>query len=189
MVVCASMLTACAVTDVDRSVNFNAYKTFTWGPSEIKVDDPTYNSGLISKNIRTTVENELAKRGIMKDDRNADFVISFKTYTKEKQQSMGNPYPVYPFFPYRFYPFGLGWVYSYGVNYGPRNLTFMEGTLIIDITDAQTQDLVWRGSVKGNVDNVKTLERQIQKGIKAIMKKYPGTPGDRLILPGTNPNT
>jgi hypothetical protein len=59
-------------------------------------------------------------------------------------------------------------------------MTFTEGTLIIDITDSKTKELVWRGTVSGNVDNVGDLEKQIRKGIKAILKKYPVTPQQPL---------
>jgi hypothetical protein len=34
---------------------------------------------------------------------------------------------------------------------------------------------VWRGSEKEIVDDVRSLQKQIQKGIKAILKEYPVT--------------
>jgi hypothetical protein len=64
----------------------------------------------------------------------------------------------------------------------PARRQYTEGTLILDIVDHQTDELVWRGSVSGNVDDVSTLKKQIEKGIKAIMKKYPVMPGERLDL-------
>ena len=175
----------CAVTDFDKSANFNEYRTFSWGKSEIKTENPIYNSDLINKNIKATVENEFAKRGITKSE-NADFVVSYHTYTEKKEETNGG-YPYfsrYPFFPFGFYPYGFGWGFPYGYGYGgPRTSTYTEGTLIIDITDRKTDELIWRGAVSGNVDNVKSLQKQIQKGIKAIMKKYPVPAQDDLKLP------
>ncbi len=175
------LMTGCAVTDVDKTVDFKSYNTYQWGPSEVKVTNPIYNSDLIGKNIRNTVNQELAKRGMREDSVNGDFIISYQTYTEKKEQTMANhyqPFGFYPygFFSYRFFPFAYG--FPYGWNSRPVTTTVTEGTLIIDITDRKTNDLVWRGSVKGNVDSVSSLQNQIRKGIKAILKKYPVKPGD-----------
>jgi hypothetical protein len=177
---------SCAVTDVDRSADFKSYRTYSWGKSEADVKKPAYNSDLISKNIRTTVEEEFAKRGIIRDKRNPDFLVSYKTYTEERREPNNGAYYGYgyPFYPMRFYPYGFGWGYPYAWGVPPRERSFTEGTLIIDITDKATQELVWRGTVKGNVDNLSGLQRQIQKGIRAIMKKYPISPAEPLPLKG-----
>jgi hypothetical protein len=175
----------CAVTDVDRKADFNRYRTFSWGASEIKVENPLYNSDLINKNIKATVENEFAKRGIVLDRKHPDLLVSYHTYTEKKERVTSN-YPYYGgFYPWGFYPLGFGWGYRYPyAGYGgmqPRHYT--EGTLIIDIADGNTKEVIWRGTVSGNVDNVKKLERQIEKGIKAIMKKYPTPAPDKIQLP------
>jgi hypothetical protein len=183
-------VTSCAVTDVDRTVDFSKYKTFSWGSSDIKVNNPKYNSDLINRNIKRTVETELASRGISLNQSNPDFVISYHTYTEQKQRTSGGYYG-YPYGPFGFYPYafryGWGWgfpySYGYGYGYGPSSYTYTEGTLIIDITDAKSNELIWRGMVSGNVNNVNSLQKQIAKGIKAIIKKYPATPQQSLQLP------
>jgi len=53
--------------------------------------------------------------------------------------------------------------------------------LIIDILDAKSNEVVWRGTVTGKVDDVANLQKQIDKGIRAIMKKYPVTPDSAPI--------
>lgn len=175
---------SCAITDMDRTANFNRYRTFAWGKSEVEVTNPVYNSGLITKNIKATVEKEFSKRGIVMDKKDPDFLVSYHTYTEQKQERTGGGYYGYgyPFYPMRFYPYyAFGWGFPYGGwGYPPRERMYTEGTLIIDITDKQTNELVWRGTVKGNVDNVAALQKQIAKGVKAIMKKYP-VPADEPI--------
>jgi hypothetical protein len=176
----------CAVTDFDRTANFQAYKSFAWGSADVKVENPVYSSSLIDKNIKRTIESEFAKRGVVYREHNSDVVVSYKTFTAEKQQSYGSPYGYgrFPMFGYRFFPYGFGWTYPMYWGDYDRVKTVTEGTLIIDITDRKTNELVWRGSVEGNVDDVKNLQKQIQKGIKAILKKYPVTTDDPLRLPG-----
>jgi hypothetical protein len=178
------MAGSCAVTDIDQSANFNSYRTFAWGPSEVDVENPAYSSPLITKKIKAEVEKEFARRGIIRNNHNPDFLVSYRTHTEQKQEMKGGSYYGYgfPYYPMRFYPYGFGWGFPYGWGAPPLQENFTEGTLIIDITDNKTKELVWRGLVKGNVDNIGDLQKQIIKGIKAIMKKYPVTPQESVPL-------
>ena len=188
----AMILSSCAVTDVDRQFNVNRYHSFTWGESEIKTENPLYRGDLIDKNIKHTISEEFAKRGITYDPKHADFVVSYHTYTEQKQQAYANNSFYGGFFPfygwgYYYSPFGYRPFGPYGYNNSYRNNTYTEGTLIVDIRDGKTRETVWRGSVSGNVDNTKKLERQVRKGIQAIMKKYPVPADNQLRLPEGRP--
>jgi hypothetical protein len=180
-------VTGCAVTDLDRTVNFAAYKSFNWGEGEVKVENPVYESGLINKNIRHTVEEEFAKRGIVRDKQNPDFIVSYHTYTEQKERRTRSPFYGHPYYPFGFYPFMYGWgwgPYAYGM---PQVERYTEGTLIIDISDAKSDELIWRGTVSGKVDDVGNLQKQIAKGVRAIIKKYPVTPEASPVLPQEAP--
>jgi len=174
------LLASCAVTDVSQEANFSQYKTFGWGKAEISVSNPAYKSGLISSKIRKSVKDEFEKHGINYDKSNPDLLVSYETFTAEKQRmsaGYGGMYPMMwggPWF-YRPYMWG-GYPYMYGPygGYGPGGYQYTEGTLIIDVTDAKTNEHIWRGLVKGNVSDIKALQKSIAKGVKAIMKKYPG---------------
>jgi len=176
---CASLVS----TQVDKEANFNQYKTFTWLEPEVKVGtNPLYKSNLIDRNIRQAVEQGFAQRGIMRTTQQPDLLVQYHTYTEKKRQSYSN-FNYGPFFPYGGwgYPFGLGWgrFYGWGFPYGGwgngynRSYTFTEGTLVLDVLDARTRELLWRGSIQGEVDNVKQLQRRAEKAAQAIMKKYP----------------
>src|SRR5690606_29783163 len=121
---------------------------------------------LIHKNIRSTVESEFAKRGIGKDNKNPDFIVSYHTYTEEKTRPSGRPNYGPAFYPFGFRPFiwGWGWGVPYFYGYPEQPYTYTEGTLIIDVTDARTDELVWRGTVAGKVDQLSTLQKQVRKG-------------------------
>ena len=175
-------LSGCAVTDFDKSADFTRYKTFAWGESEVEVKNPVYDSDLINDRIRNTVEGEFAKRGIVKSSRNPDFVVRYHTFTEDKQRAAGGyPYS-YRYYPFAFYPFAFGYGYPHYWMTPPQVREYTEGTLILDIIDNRSDELVWRGSVSGNVDDVSSLKKQIEKGIKAIMKKYPVSPDEPLNI-------
>ena len=47
------------------------------------------------------------------------------------------------------------------------------GTLVIDIWDAETMKLVWRGTMEGTLtDNLQKSAKMIEKGIGKIVKKW-----------------
>ena len=51
--------------------------------------------------------------------------------------------------------------------------TFSRGTLVIDFWDPKTEKLVWRGSATAVVkENPQKAERQVQKAIKKIARKW-----------------
>lgn len=171
----------CAVTDFDQSADFYRYKTFAWGESDVKVSNPLYDSDLINDRIRKTVEKEFSRRGIVRSVDNPDFLVQYHTYTEEKQRT-SSAYPYgYRFYPYGFIPFGFGWYPAFMVPPYPETRQYTEGTLILDIIDNRTDELIWRGSVSGNVD-ASALKKQIEKGIRAIMKKYPVSPDDPISV-------
>jgi hypothetical protein len=179
----ALLATGCAVTEFDKSVNFSRYATYSWGNAEASVKHPLYKSDLITKKIRASVEKEFARRGITKSGQ-PDFLVNIHTHTEDKERISNrySPYfPMYGFYPFGFYPFA--WAPRYPTWGYPVAEKYTEGTLILDVVDKKTNELVWRGSVSGTIDGVKNLERQIDKAIRAIMKKYPVPATEEKLLP------
>lgn len=168
-------LGSCAVTDIDKSTDFKQYKTFGFGTAEVNVNNPAYKGSLISSKIRRNVQSEFEKRGLVYDKTNPDVLVSYETFTADKER-MYSGYP-YMMYPGMFYRFPMMWGYPYGPYGGFGNgYRYTEGTLIIDIVDAKTKEQVWRGLVKGDVSNLNGLSKSIDKGVRAIMKKYPSDP-------------
>ncbi|MFZ6009549.1 MAG: DUF4136 domain-containing protein [Bacteroidota bacterium] len=178
MLMSLALLAGCAITDVDRTTDFGRYRTFAWGESEVEVDNSSYSSEMIHRHLKAAIENEFAKRGIMPVQRKPDFLVSYHTYTEKKEQVSAVSHPPYyfnPFYPFYYYSFRyspFGWYVPYTWVSAPHTTVYTEGTLVIDITDRKTKELVWRGMVSGNV-NRGDLEKQLNKAVKAIMKKYP----------------
>jgi hypothetical protein len=178
------ILGGCASIDMDRSADFSRYKTFGWGKATVKMDNPVFSNSSISNDIKALVRKEFAKRGITFRAKNADLLVSYQAYVEKKQRSYGGtpfyyypnyyyPYPIYPlrFYSFGWYPFGFG--LPYGWSDPLQNDPYTEGTLIIQVADNKTGEIIWKGSVTGIMDDVKVVHRRIEKGVRAIMKKYP----------------
>lgn len=186
---------SCAVTDVDRTADLTHYKTFGWGKSRLDVKNPAYKGDLIEASIKTSVKQEFARKGITYSARKPDLLVSYEGFTEAKEdryQSGGYYYNYYPYY-YPFYGYAsYGPRFYYGGYWGgpmfwsaPPTFSYSttEGTLILDLRDRKTGKLVWRGMVQGDVDNVKSLKKNIAKGVKAILKKYPAVPPPVMPIP------
>lgn len=172
---------SCAVTDLDQTANFARYRSFTWGKSHIDTDNPVYKSELIDLNIKASIKNEFAKKGITLDSKKPDLLVSYQAYTDKREQVSGGGFYYYTYF-YPYYPIGYfpyGWYATGGPMpyWGwPQSYIYTRATLVIEVRNKRTNKLIWRSYVHGSVDNPKKLNKSISKGVKAIMKKYPAVP-------------
>lgn len=166
-------------TDFDKSVDFSQYKTYAWSTPDIQVgNNPVYKSGLITKNIETSLTEELNRRGLTMNVQDPDLLVGFHTYTEKKVDSYPTYGPSPMYYPFgfragwRYYPYGFGnWPYAWNNNL--RTVQYTEGTLLVDVADAHTKQLIWRGAVEGNVSDPARLEKEVAKGIHKMMKEYP----------------
>src|SRR5258708_1107124 len=129
------MCISCAVIDLDHTANFARYRSFTWGKSRINTNDPVYKSELIDLNIKASIKNEFAKKGITLDPKKPDLLISYQAYTDKREQVYGGGFYYYPYF-YPYYPIGYipyGWYVMGGPMpyWGwPQSYTYTRGTLV-----------------------------------------------------------
>ena len=72
----------------------------------------------------------------------------------------GYGYPGYGYSGYGYPGYGY-------VDYG------YEGTIILDIIDTESNELVWRGSYSATIDDSGISEKKIKKAVKHILAKFP----------------
>jgi hypothetical protein len=147
------------------NTDFSKFKTFKWVPNESVQVDP-----LTDQQIRSAIDLELEKKGLIKTEGDADLLLTFQaTVGSEKQVTMYNS----------GWGYGPGWGYGW---YGSPGITTMQtstittGQLDLDIYDAQGKDLVWRGTVTKTLDlKAKPEKRQknLEKATAKLLKKYP----------------
>jgi len=163
-------LTSCStvkvVADYDTKANFNEYKTFAFYKKGI---DKASVSDLDKKRIMRAIEAELVAKGMTKSD-NPDMLVSIFTKSRERVNVNSNN------------NFGWGWGYGWGWNpwmWGGANRLnvsqYTEGTLFLDIIDAEKKELVWQGIGTGalRMKNVEKKEARIKEFVAEIMAKYP----------------
>lgn len=162
------------MSDYDRKYDFRTFQTYRW-PAEnegIRKGDVLVENPLVYKRVQAAVNQQLQVKGFrLTGSKDADFIVYAHAGVKKRRtyhQSFGVEVP---FGPYRWYrpwwgPYG-GYTY---VSY------YDEGSLVIDIIDARTKDLAWRGVATRVVRDYRTAEdmqRDINEAVTKILKNFP----------------
>lgn len=159
------VLTSCSsvkvATDYDREINFDQYETFAFFKPGI---DKADISDLDKKRILRAIENTLQKKGLTKSA-NPDLLVSIFTETEKNVNIYDNDYA---------YGYGWGWHPWYWGADHERISTTTEGTLYIDLIDAEAKELVWQGmGTAALAEDVERKQERINEIVSEILEKYP----------------
>ena len=163
LIIASSCTSVRVAADYDKNADFNSYKTFAFFKTGI---DKAEISDLDKRRILRAIETELLAKGFTKSE-NPDLLVSI--FTKERQEV--NVYNN------GFGGFGYGWGWSPFYNNFNNNVrTSTQGSLYIDLIDAEKKELVWQGKGSGYLNtssNVDKREARIKEFVAEIVKKYP----------------
>ena len=148
-------------TDYDRSANFGQYKTYSW--EQVKTKDP-----LDVDRIKSAVNAALTAKGWTQVNSGGDVSIVAMEITRN-QQTLDTFY--------NGFGGGWGWRRFGGGGFGEATTTtetYRVGTVVVDLFDAKTKQLIWRASasdtLSSNSDkNIKNLD----KGVNKMFKHFP----------------
>jgi hypothetical protein len=148
--------------DFDTEVDFQQLQTFTWIDTAPQYGQDT--SGLVLKRIQNAIGGELAARNMRESAEQPDVLVAYHLGAKDKIQV-------------------TDWGYSYSSYYWGRGgqridvYSYTEGQLIIDLVDARTKELVWRGSgtkvINQGKKSPEELQAAIDEAVNKIMANFP----------------
>ena len=151
----------------DSSVDFSKFKTYRWerNPNSQPVDE------LTEKQLKQALDTELATKGLTETPDHADLVIVYQIATRNEAEIT---------------TWDTGWGYGPGWRrgwYGPgpgMTTTTVDtitiGMLDLDMFDAQSKQLVWRGTVSKALDpkaNPEKRQKNMRKAAQKLLKHYP----------------
>jgi hypothetical protein len=159
------VLTACASTNissfVERGIDVRQYRTYSWGPADVQATgDPRLdNNEFFQERIRAAVEQQLSRRGFEKTAAEApDLLIHYHASVEQQVNING--------FDQRYMSCEDCEPYVYDA-----------GTIVVDLVDARTHRLVWRGwaegSIDGVIDNQAWMEKRVDEAVARIMERLP----------------
>jgi hypothetical protein len=172
-VVASAMLgvTGCATikvnTDWDREANFTSYRTFNWlqpqgeglrGQGARGQGAPGARGGrgglpqtLLDQRVRSSVETELTAKGLQLRQANPDLMIIYHSDVNQRIDV-------------------TRWGY-----YGRRVAVqqYPEGSLVIDMIDARTREVVWRCAARIDFRTERDPTERVTKTVNKMFEEYP----------------
>ena len=156
---------------IEREPNIfiEQYRTYGWNKLEAtKSAHPLYSSVELNQTIMREIDKNLAKKGFRRNIDMPDFFVDFHIYVEE--QKFQNLVCETGFYRGERYLTDLS---QRTYCESPKIVNYDDGTLIIDIIDAQTRQLVWRGPAGEIINNPVYATEIFRLKVKRILKKFP----------------
>ncbi|KXO13518.1 putative lipoprotein [Moritella sp. JT01] len=174
-------VTACSTvkvsTDYDQSADFTALKGFNWLPKSATVEkENTYlNNRIMDVRITKAIDKQLIAQGFSSSTA-PDFYVNY-SITSEKKTNI-RTYDNYS-------DYGPSW--GWGIGYGHRGMSlsartetrideYQQGSLVIDVIDPTSLELIWRGIGSKRLPestDAAEMDKLVADVVKSILSKFP----------------
>ena len=154
-----------ASVDYDREAvpQIASYDTFAIDGRETRSEyQEVALSPIVDRRFERAIREALIAKGFTRSASQPDFRVTFNTVTKTRTEL--NDYGPSPF---RRYPY-----YGYGGRYLDLD-EYEEGTFIVDVIDAQSKQLVWRGAYVKRLGWSAPDDAQVQEIVATILTEFP----------------
>ena len=181
----AQLITTAALAqdsyDYQRNANFAGIRTFAFKATPpmdpVASKTTTYDSPLMRERTTAAIAAQLESRGMRHVNENPDvYIVTRRTFQVETNY---------------YGPYGYGWGPYAAVGYGPYygggwggwggwdSYSWIEGTLTVDMEDARSGELLWRGIESKHVHQTSKpakRDKRVIKEVAEVFEHFP-TPG------------
>jgi hypothetical protein len=157
-----------AGADYSPNVDFTRYSSFTFDePDDQPVDDPRLaNNTLFEARVHAAIALELALRGVTRQAEGPALVVHHhasvrdrvEVYEADREAGFGDP----------------------ELGEGTQVVQYEEGMFLVDVADAETRDLLWRGWARFDIgramNDPRTMAETIDEAVTRMFERYPVAP-------------
>jgi len=138
-------------------VDFSNYHTYKW----IEIEGGAHPNQIVDAEIKQSVDSQLATKGLTKTDSGkADLNVGYQVAVdKEKQWNA----------------WGTGRGFGGGMGTATQS-TISVGSLVLDMYDPTSKQLVWTGTATKSIDpssNQEKNQKNLNKAMQKLLKDYP----------------
>ncbi len=140
-------------------VNFANYHTYKW----VSIEGATYPNQIVDAQIKQSIDGQLASKGLTKvTGDKADLYIGYQSSIGQERQ-------------WNAYGMGGGLRWGGGMATAQES-TISTGTLVLDMYDPTTKQLVWTGRASKTLDpgaNQQKKQKNLDNAMKKLLKNFP----------------
>lgn len=139
--------------------DFSKFHTYKW----VTIEGAKQPNQIVDAQIKQAVDAQLATKGLTKtDNENADLYIGYQTSLAQQEQ---------------WNAYGTGGGYRWGGGMATAtSSTINIGTLVLDMYDPSTKQLVWSGRATKTIDPNNSQEKKqknLNKAMQKLLKNFP----------------
>jgi hypothetical protein len=172
IVICAAicLLAAVAVSaqKVDirqqEGADFSRYSTYAWAPHlDVEADHPTADGSPLDLKIKKAADAELARKGYQRvgRDEEPDLLINYVGFGTDVTSIEGITKEVAP---------GVKWI---GDPRAHSMRSYRQGTLVFEVVDTETEEMVWSGWVNEMARTFEKLRAKAEKATRRVFTHFP----------------
>lgn len=159
----ALTLTSASAQDVRSNsmpgVDFSKFHTYKW----VTIAGGAHPNQIVDQEIKQSVDSQLSAKGLTKTDSDkADLYIGYQVAVDQQKQ-------------WNAYGMGGGWRFGGGMGTATQS-TIDVGSLVLDMYDPSTKQLVWTGTATKTLDpssNQSKNEERLNKAMTKLLKRFP----------------
>ena len=156
-----------AHSDFTKSYQLQTLKTFAFKSQARISRDPLANNDIWANDVRAAIRSDLESHGMIEaTNANPDFYVAFYVGLKDRYDINEVGYGL-PAFHRGFRTGWWGWPRGYDVWAVP----YTESTLIVDVIDAHSNQLVWRGYDNDTL-NTKNPDKTLSKAVDNVLARF-----------------
>ena len=153
--------TGCKAQDVTYNfmpgTDFSKYHTYKW----VVIEGASHPNQIMDQEIKQAVDSQLASKGLTKTDSDkADLYVGYQIAVDQERQ---------------WNAWGTGRGFGGGMG-SATSSTISIGTLVLDMYDPGTKQLVWTGHATKSIDPSSNQEKNMKslnKAMEKLLKNYP----------------
>ena len=138
--------------------DFSKYHTYKW----VSIESGAHPNQIMDAEIKQAVDTQLASKGLTKTTGDtADLYVAYQIAVDQEKQ---------------WNAYGMGGGLRWGGLATATSSTISVGTLVLDLYDPATKQLVWTGTATKTLDpssNQDKNQKNLDKAMQKLLKDYP----------------
>ena len=165
LLACAGLLPAQKIkVEYDKSQAFSQYKTYSW------LQQQSYTRVFLALNIVSAIDQELQAKGLRKADSGGDLMVTaYGAFDDDIDVAQSTTIYQFPAL------YGPTWASAPTIRGGTSAVYIRKGTLVVDVVEAASRQLKWRGVATAKFDPNKKMEALdlVNKSVEKMFRQYP----------------
>ncbi len=167
-VICLMVAVNVAAQDVDirakDGVSFSKYATYAWAPHlDVEGDHPVADGSPLDLTIKKAADAELERKGyeLVEREQSPDLMINYVGFGTDMTSIEGVTKELAP---------GVKWI---GDPQAHSMRSYREGTLVFEVVDTATEEMVWSGWVTELARTFEKLRAKASKATRRVFTHFP----------------